>query len=449
MLYYKKLPFIAPEKIFLKLAEGSGTIFLDSNMCHEHYGRYSFIVFDPLTTFVAGNNTFIDDFKVINDLINENYICLNHDVPPFIGGFVGYLSYDLAKKIEFINDDATIVVPDYILGLYNKIFAFDNINHICYLMVVDVKGYVIDVAFELDRLYQIYAAAEFAAEFIPENLPPLNLSANFSAHEYVNIVEQAKQFIRQGDIFEVNLAQCFCGDLPPNYPIISLYKHLAQINPAPFSAFLNFDSLKILSSSPERFLKVYDNAIEACPIKGTIKANLDKELNEGLKRQLQNSVKDRAENIMIVDLMRNDLARICTPASVEVTSLCGIESFTNVHHLVSVIKGELKDKVSVLDIIQSCFPGGSITGAPKIRATQIIAQLEQLPRGVYCGSIGYFSFNKAIDLSIVIRTIIINRRQLSYHAGGAVTLDSEAAAEYAETLLKAQKLGEAINGSYH
>ena len=200
-----------------------------------------------------------------------------------------------------------------------------------------------------------------------------------------------------------------------------------------------------MSASPERFISINNRRIETRPIKGTCKRSSYPEEDKRLAEDLSQSSKDRAENIMIVDLMRNDLGKICRPSTIKVSQLCGVESFTNVHHLVSVIEGELSLDSSILDIIPACFPGGSITGAPKIRAMQVIEELEGNNRGIYCGSIGYFGFNGNVDLSIAIRTLVSDGDTLSFQVGGAITLDSDPEAEYNETLVKGQKLIEAIN----
>ncbi|MCE3269179.1 MAG: pabB, partial [Burkholderiales bacterium] len=247
------------------------------------------------------------------------------------------------------------------------------------------------------------------------------------------------------DIFEANIAQKFCARINQEYNAHHLYNYLCFKNPAPFAAYLNLDKLKILSASPERFIKINENKVEVRPIKGTAKRSIDPGEDNFLAQTLQTSPKDRAENIMIVDLMRNDLSKICKANSITVGQLCGLESFTNVHHLVSVINGKLKDDINTFDIIQAVFPAGSITGAPKIRAQQVINELERnTPRGISYGNIGYLGFNGNMDLSVAIRTITIFNNEISFHIGGAVTLHSDPVAEYEETMLKGQKLFECL-----
>ncbi len=451
MLNLKILPYIEPNKIFQLVENRFGTIFLDSNFIHSHYGRYSYIVINPIKEFLG--LPIDNQIEIWHNLYQSNICSSNENLPPFIGGLVGYLSYDLCKELESIsaNDNMSNngILP-YWFGLYNQVFAFDNIKKICYAIVVEINNILTNYQEQLEKLISIYNKAKqdikLSININKPHIKPISSKfiSNFTQNEYLEIIQKAIGYIRNGDIFEVNLSNCFQTKLPKNYLVNELYQKLRTINKAPFSAFINLDSIKILSSSPERFLSIRERKIETRPIKGTIKRSDNKEIDTLLKAQLQKSEKDIAENIMIVDLMRNDLSKICNADSVNVTQLCEIESFTNVHHLVSVIEGELKVTASIFDIIKACFPAGSITGAPKIRAMQIIDELERKYRGVYCGSIGYFSLNGNVDLSVAIRTIVINNSTISYHVGGAVTLDSNPIDEYNETLLKGQKLNEAL-----
>ena len=464
-LQYKILEYIDPQKILSLLKDRVGTIFIDSSRYHEYYGRYSFIVFNPIKTFIPDTNESLqlqlEEFEEIKKTIDFEAT----ELPPFIGGLVGYLSYDFNRKLEPILAKPTIAqsanldqnqkghmkvtqsgIPDYWLGLYNQVFAFDHMQQQCYLIATNLPGFECNQTQLLQDMKQIYedAAKYVDTTILPTPQPSVQMQSNFSADEYVQMVKTAKDYILNGDIFEVNLAQCFSGNTPPNYDSYTLYQKLRKLNPAPFATYLNLGDICILSASPERFLQVSDTQIEVRPIKGTIKRDCDPKLDKELANQLQQNEKDRAENIMIVDLMRSDLSKICLPNSVNVKQLCQAETFTNLHHLVSVISGELSPGMTDFDIIKACFPGGSVTGAPKIRAMQIINELEKTPRQVYCGSIGYFSINGKIDLSIIIRTLIVNQRTISLHVGGAVTLKSDPLSEYQETILKGQKLLESL-----
>jgi para-aminobenzoate synthetase component 1 len=224
-----------------------------------------------------------------------------------------------------------------------------------------------------------------------------------------------------------------------------LYRRLRDLNPAPFAAFLRFDDVEIVSASPERFLSLRGNRVETCPIKGTRPRGRTVEEDRALADELLTSEKDRAENVMIVDLLRNDLSRVCRDSSVDVRGLCELETFATVHHLVSTVVGALQPGLTAVDLLAACFPGGSITGAPKIRAMEIIAELEPTRRGPYCGSIGYIGFDGCMDTSIVIRTYAMRNGRVTFQAGGGIVADSTPAAEYAETLAKARALIAALS----
>ncbi len=442
MLKHKILPYINPEQIFNLVAGRTGSIFLDSSLVHSHYGQYSYILLNPQKEFIANYTSSIqDDLVTWNNILKQYKSKVNIELPPFTGGLCGYLSYDLSKQIECIPTSRGRTVPDYILGLYNQVFAFDHIKKRCFIMVTSFDA--LDTEHLLDKLLNLYNEAKNTLA-VNEFLPLVEPKSNYTQAQYIEKISRAKEYILNGDIFEVNLSQCFSAKIPSDYPLHLLYKRLRSINQVPFGAYLNLGEVQILSASPERFLSIKDMHIETRPIKGTISRSREANIDKQLIDTLRHSPKDRAENIMIVDLMRNDLSKICIPRSVIVSSLCEVESFSNLHHLVSVVEGDLEHNRSILDIIPACFPGGSITGAPKIRAMQVIEELEDSSRGVYCGCIGYFGFNGNVDLSITIRTIIVNDNSLSFNVGGAITLDSDPISEYNETLLKAQKLIEAV-----
>jgi len=268
------------------------------------------------------------------------------------------------------------------------------------------------------------------------------IQGNFTRNNYINVVKKARLYIIDGDIFEVNLSQRFTTNI--TIPTYELYRCLRRINPAPFAAYLGFDSVKIVSASPERFLRVNGKKLETRPIKGTIKRG--KTTAEDLKQaqKLLNSVKDHAENMMIVDLERNDLGRVCVYGSIRVTELAVLETFPTVFHLTSTVTGQLREDKDNIDLLKATFPGGSITGAPKIRAMEIIDELEPTRRSVYTGSLGYMGFDGNIDLNIVIRTFIVKGKKVYFQVGGAVVYDSEPRGEYEETLLKAKALVNAL-----
>jgi para-aminobenzoate synthetase component I len=255
---------------------------------------------------------------------------------------------------------------------------------------------------------------------------------------------QTVEYIFAGDIFQANLTQCFSADIPSNFDACALFRKLRDKNPSTFAAYLDYGDVQIASSSPERLIKCDGVMVEARPIKGTRKRDSDLMRDAELISELQASRKDRAENVMIVDLLRNDISRIAKPGSVKVPVLCGLESYANVHHLVSVVEGQLRDGLTQVDVLQAVFPGGSITGAPKIRAMEIIAELEAQARGVYCGSIGYLGFNGSCDFNIAIRTALFANGKAYVQGGGGITARSQPAAEYEESLTKIARIMEAF-----
>ena len=255
-----------------------------------------------------------------------------------------------------------------------------------------------------------------------------------------------REYIRAGDIFQANLSQRL--EAPLRESPWSLYRRLRRINPAPFAAFFEFDDAAVVSASPERFLRAgVGGDVEARPIKGTRPRGVGPEHDAALGRALTESEKDRAENLMIVDLLRNDLSRVCRPGSVRVPELFALEHYSTVHHLVSTVVGQLADGSDAVDLLCASFPGGSITGAPKVRAMEIIAELEPSRRGVYCGSIGYLSVTGALDTSIVIRTYVALGDRVYFSVGGGIVSDSDPEDEYRETMHKAKALIEALGGA--
>jgi para-aminobenzoate synthetase component 1 len=441
------LPYLNPELIFAKVANNVGTIFLDSSMSHEYYGRYSYIVINPIKYYRDGD--IFQDVIVWQNILAENAVNYDASLPPFIGGLVGYFSYDLVQQIEQVKMSNEKVVPNYIFGLYTQVFAFDNIDRKLWIIINDIDQNEILVQQQLDKMLKIYHNAVVNnVDFDIDYLQTIKFDISDLYNDYINNIIKAKNYIFSGDIFEVNITQKFSTIVDNCFNCFNVYQNLRNINPAPFSAYINFDDLIIMSSSPERFMQIFNREVEVRPIKGTIKRYEDLYLDQLQKERLKNSEKDRAENIMIVDLMRNDLSIICEAESVIVKNLCQVESYTNLHHLVSVIIGKLKDRYSVIDAFLKCFPAGSITGAPKIRSMEIIDELESFKRGVYCGSIGYFSFNQTVDFSVAIRTIIKNNNELSFYSGGAITLDSNPEEEYKELMVKAYNIIKLFDRNY-
>ena len=270
--------------------------------------------------------------------------------------------------------------------------------------------------------------------------------SNFSRDAYVATVQRVIELILAGDIFQANIAQRFSARLSSPLDPLALYCRLRALNPAPFAALLRYGKRIIASSSPERFLRLDGRYVETRPIKGTIRRSADPQADRQRAEFLLASEKDRAENLMIVDLLRNDLSRVCAAHSVEVPVLCGLESYASVHHLVSVVSGKLGDDHDAVSLLRACFPGGSVTGAPKVRSMEIIANVERIAREVYCGAIGFIGFSGQMDTNIAIRTVTIDDDLAVFHAGGGITAMSDPSTEYEETLAKAQRIFDAFRG---
>jgi len=327
-----------------------------------------------------------------------------------------------------------------VLGLYDWVIAWDHLEDKAWIISTGIsEASAARLAWVQERL----AASGHAVADSPRPTPAPPQS-NFTRADFESRVSRIRDYIAAGDVYQVNLAQRFQATFTGSP--LALYRRLRARNPAPFGAYLDYDGMAIASLSPERFLRIDAGSrlVEARPIKGTRPRGATPAKDAELARELQTSAKDRAENVMIVDLLRNDLGKVCRTGSVSVPRLLALESHPTVHHLVSTVTGVLRDGADAFDLVRAAFPGGSITGAPKIRAMEIIAELERAPRGVYCGAIGYVSVTGAMDLNIPIRTIVIREGEAMFHAGAGIVWDSEPAAEYQETLAKARALIEAL-----
>jgi para-aminobenzoate synthetase component 1 len=375
---------------------------------------------------------------------------------PFVSGLAGFLSYDLKDCLERYPGRARreSSVPDLSLGFYDVAFAWDRERGEGWavstgLSAPDAGAREERARARLEAQWRRIVGGSLheasAASVAPAGAPSPLLS-NFTRDEYLRTVERALEHIAAGDIYQVNLAQRFRLLRPPSPP--ALYHSLRAESPAPFSSLLTTPGGGIVSSSPERFFTIDGDRIETWPIKGTRPRGANVAEDEALAAALLASAKDRAENVMIVDLERNDLGRICEIGSVRVPSLCEVASYANVHHLVSRVEGRLREDAGPVDVIRAMFPGGSITGAPKIRAIEIIDSLEPTRRGVYTGAIGYWDLSGACDFNIAIRTIVVEGGEASFHAGGGIVADSTPEGEYEETLVKARGMMRALSARW-
>ncbi|MCL7462603.1 aminodeoxychorismate synthase component I [Pseudomonas sp. NW5] len=360
---------------------------------------------------------------------------------PFTGGLLGYLGYDFGRRLERMPEQATddLALPDARLGLYAWALISD---HQC-----QTSQLVFHSCLASERRAALIALFE-AAEHTPADaefrlLAPF--AADLDAAQYQAAIERIQAYIRAGDCYQVNFAQRF--QAPCQGEPWSAYGLLRAACPTPFAGYLALDDGAILSLSPERFLSVHEGRVETRPIKGTRPRGATQETDRAFAAELAASHKDRAENLMIVDLLRNDIGRSCRTGSVRVPELFALESYPNVHHLVSAVTGELADGLDAFDLLAGSFPGGSITGAPKIRAMQIIDELEPTRRAIYCGSLLYLDCRGELDSSICIRTLLVQGGRASCWGGGGIVMDSEWQAEYAESQTKVRVLLQTLEGT--
>ena len=359
----------------------------------------------------------------------------------FPGGALGYFAYELLHPwygIEPRADD-DIMLPSMLVGIYHWAVIIDHQEQTCeYIALPGLAGS------ERDRILELLKGRSDERDDTDFNLAT-PFASNFSPDEYAQAFRRVIDYIHAGDCYQVNLSQRFTADYEGDP--LHAFEHLQPLANAPFSAFLEDGNSAVLSFSPERFIRVRDLDVLTQPIKGTRPRASDPEQDQALKEELQNSKKDQAENLMIVDLLRNDLGRVCETGSVEVPALFEIQSFNNVHHLVSTVSGSLRQSSEIFDLFSASFPGGSITGAPKIRSMQIINELETRPRSVYCGSIAYIGFNGNMDSNICIRTLVCANQRIHCWGGGGVVADSEGDREYQETLDKISMFLNRLSGT--
>ena len=472
-------PQLAPWRVVTRLAELPHLAFFDSAQNHPSLGRYSFIAADPFEWVCSrGGCTQVsseerprepaDPFLVLQERLKNYRAEPLAGLPPFQGGAAGLFGYDLCHHLERLPRPRfdEFETPELAIGLYDWVVAFDHSANRAWLISTGFPESSTDRrrrraerrAAQVRSLLNspgpqpqhLLANGKRSSERLPVTkltrqweVPNFaKLTSNFSHEAYLAAIQRAIDYIYAGDCFQVNLAQRLL--YPAESSPLELYARLRERNPATFSGYFDLGRFALASASPERFVRVERGEVETRPIKGTRPRGDTPEEDERRKAELLQSAKDWAENIMIVDLLRNDLGRVCAYGSVQVPAVCRLESYRYVHHLVSEVRGRLRPGLGPLDLLRAAFPGGSVTGAPKIRAMEIIAELEPTARGPYCGSLGYIGFDGSMDTSIMIRTFTIGRGWVQFPVGGGIVADSEPQREYEETWHKAEGLLKAL-----
>jgi para-aminobenzoate synthetase component 1 len=454
-----------------KLADRRHLLFLDSAFAAEPLGRYSFVSADPFAWLVSrGKQVWLDGdlqpegdpFAVLERVLSRHRLEPVGGLPPFQGGAAGLFGYDLCHHLERLPRPRfdEFETPDLAIGMYDWVAAFDHAEGRAWLISTGLPEADRDrrrrrARQRLDYLKRLLSrpgAAILPGTSAPGSpLPPAvqhplpgvpGLYSSFDRSGFLAAIRRGIEYVHAGDCFQVNLAQRLLH--PATLPPLELYRRLRDRNPAPFAGYLDTGEFAIASASPERFVRVSGGHVETRPIKGTRPRGATPEEDAARAAELRSSTKDRAENVMIIDLLRNDLGRVCAYGSVRVEAVCRLESYRTVHHLVSEVSGQLRPGLGPIDLLRAAFPGGSVTGAPKVRAMQIIAELEPTARGPYCGSLGYIGFDGTMDTSILIRTFTAGKGWIQFPVGGGIVADSTPEGEYAETLHKAEGLLRAL-----
>ncbi|MEO0551002.1 MAG: anthranilate synthase component I family protein [Pseudomonadota bacterium] len=442
-----------PVRVATQMRGATDLLWLDSADRAHPAARYSYICFEPVSRLlytetgvtIDGQDQDGDAMLALRDWLAAFKAPIDPDGPPFQGGAAGYLSYAFGAVCEpHFKSRHALAGPLAQFNMYDTLIAFDHLTDRVSVISAGLYGpnAAPDADLAASRIGRVLARLAEPPVEAPSRPGRTNWQSQDTKPSYARTIEQTKEFIRAGDIYQANIAQTYTTGATNAQDMFANYLELREVSPAPFSAFGMFQGRTLASVSPERLISGSDTGeVIAQPIKGTIRRSSDPVEDASLRGKLESSAKDRAENIMIVDLLRNDLSKVCKPHSVKTPSLCKLETFAGLHHLTSTVTGELRDDQDSIDLLAAVFPGGSITGAPKLRAMQIIDELETSARGAFCGSLGYIGFDGALDFNILIRTIDHQVHRSSLKAGAGITLLSDPETEYDETVLKIAKLG--------
>ncbi len=459
---YIELPFKSPLAVFEGFYSGKGSLLLDSGSGPEKTARYSFVLFNPYMEFKLKDG-FVEvtregrretfgaekPLRVLRGLLSEYVQNSDPQLPPFQGGAVGLLSYDFVHYLERLPRTAVddLQIPDAHFFFYDSLIGFDHKTQRAWA-IVSPRGNsteLCQIERKLEDISRHYLSCRQTVTEFPRITGRASVVREMTKAQYMQIVRAAKAYIKAGDIFQANLSQRFWSPLDENlaWP---LYLRLRLINPSPFCFYADMGDYRVVSSSPERLLRLRGRLAETRPIAGTRPRGRNPSEDEAMTRELLLNEKERAEHIMLIDLERNDLGKVCCYGTVEVDEFMVTERYSHVIHIVSNVRGMLREGYDAFSLIRAAFPGGTITGVPKVRCMEIIDELEPVTRGAYTGSFGYIGFNGNMDLNIVIRTFVIKEGRAFVQAGAGIVADSDPEREYYETLKKAEALLISITG---
>jgi para-aminobenzoate synthetase component 1 len=460
-IIYKSRPFVFRVTDLLDVFQDEPYLFcLDSSLAHPSRGRYSFVGFDPFYIYQGFGPGVLAALK-------ESYAPFKSEsavsLTPLPGGIVGALGYDWGltqDKIKTAEKEKTLT-PDAVFGFYDTIITIDHAQKMLHVTSTGLpeRSSALQKKRAQERLAHIWKRIElFSAHkaqekkmLRPENevLEDVALKSNLTRGQFIRMVYKALDYIAQGDIYQINLSQRF--EMPASLDIeetLQIYKALRELSPSSFGGYFQAGDFQMISSSPERFLSMKNHLVETRPMKGTRPRGLNPEDDVQNKCALLESAKEKAELLMITDLERNDLGKVCECGTVRVSEMRNIEEYASVFQATSNIVGKLKSDKDGFDLLAACFPGGSVTGCPKLRAMEIIEELEPTRRGMYTGTLGYMSFAGNLDFNILIRTLIIEKNRLSFQVGSGIVADSDPSYEYEETLTKAQAMQQALRQTF-
>jgi anthranilate synthase component 1 len=453
-----------PLSAYMKLGNSPYSFLLESVEGGEKWARYSFISSNPRFIFIATDksayllenkrkvmeSTSSDFMDLLKNVMKGYTPALDESLPDFIGGAVGYISYDWVKKFEKVPDTSRdeLKLPSAIFVLTDTSVVFDNLRH---KLIVIANAHLNNESMAktynraLSKIESIVKLLKKPLKYRPKKKPfskKISFGSNFTKEKFIKIVNTAKGYIEDGEIIQVVLSQRF--ETETKVEPLDVYRALRLINPSPYMYFLNFDNIKIAGSSPELLVKLKGKEMTLRPIAGTRPRGKTPEEDRKLADELLSDTKELAEHIMLVDLGRNDLGRVAVPGSVKLNDLMYIEKYSHVMHIVSTITGIISEGNNCFDLLKATFPAGTVTGAPKVRAMQIIEELEKTKRGPYAGAVGYFGFNGNMDMAINLRTAIFTHNRIYIQAGAGIVFDSIPEREYEETVNKAKGMLKAV-----